>query len=150
MQYALPSGEDILITATGSANVPALLQTSRTLRKEASEVYYRTNTFTFEIKNFDASRLVAWMKPAPVKLRVFEPEKPCWENLVFWLMSYYEKGVLGMSFAEREEPECLRTARNMFRLVDKYRQAKREERPEWCVVREMEEGMRGVVWQLMG
>ncbi|EME81044.1 uncharacterized protein MYCFIDRAFT_76980 [Pseudocercospora fijiensis CIRAD86] len=95
-EYSLCNSESIEITRDNWMQ-PALLRTCKTIRREATGIYYCKNTFEFECENFDSSiPLNFWRYTSKFydqsKLRANISCRDCeaWPNFLNWLKAYFE------------------------------------------------------------
>lgn len=91
-----PKGKYVTIAKTNPAQ-PPFLRTCRTIRSEASGMYYMTRRFHISIKDFDSSLLGIFHrqvgKPYRKKVQIqmsLTGKSTNWGNLLVWLKAYHE------------------------------------------------------------
>lgn len=119
-RFVQGTGEQVSITKSAGIPEPALLSVNKTVRAEASRLFYDENDFVCEISYFDhATLLLAAGKyhvdPASGSvqfglkrclIRLHDHERN-WNNLMAWLCDYYERQCDGLGTIRDYSAELL-------------------------------------------
>lgn len=94
--HALVSQDDIDYSVRGSRPTPPLLVTCHQVRKEALEMYFTVNSFSFWVRNMDPDDLPKI--PRRIIKKMKQVDTPVmdirnWKNLVTWLQRVHEGGI---------------------------------------------------------
>ncbi|KAK4575303.1 hypothetical protein LTR86_001156 [Recurvomyces mirabilis] len=126
-RYALLEPEHIKITKHSRVLQPGILQTSKSCRKEAGDIYYQENVFAFGISHFDAALYIGWCKSSPqrrwCKTNAFVSRSQNWANLLIWLEAYWNKECGGIVGSEEGKFNAdAKAATHLFSMTKKMRE----------------------------
>lgn len=124
---ALVTDLPIHVTRDENWKQPALLATSKQIRRETYRIYYLENHFILETPDMDDITIYAFTKHAlpyrpdwfcsgGPRYSVLITGQPNWSNLVRWMQAWYEGRVLPIAHSETMD-SALKTAATAFEML---------------------------------
>lgn len=110
------------------AEQPSLLQVSRQIRAETSQIHHNENEHIWYITDFDVSHYMKWQQSSQVRrdahIKFKFRDRTVWRNLLEWLEAFYYDKVTGLGIKEfhAEADYHVAVAGRMFRMVSQLRE----------------------------